>query len=203
MDFHLLRGVHLVASFKTSGHVKGPAMLRLKNLLAVSPLLLSACTGIPASDIISPTQTAALKATCTKVMRLQEGQAQFDGCVSNLSDTAAELIEYARSLQARRACEALPLKPKTPEFARCILDREDAERVAKLPPAEDILKLNAVDIKPADNISDSYYTASFDVRRRREQMSCAVLGLEPDTDPFVTCVNNLDMDLFAISHPAS
>jgi hypothetical protein len=134
-------------------------------------------------------------------MRLQEGEAQFDGCVSELSDTAAELIEFARALQARRTCEATPLKPKTPEFARCVLDREDSERAAHIPAAEDVLRLNAVDIKPADDIRDSYYTASFDVRRRREQLSCAVLGLEPDTESFITCVNNLDMELFAIGHP--
>lgn len=176
-------------------------MLRSIHLLAVAPLLLSACAGIPASSIITPTQTAALKATCTKVMRLQEGEAQFDGCVSDLSDTAAELVEYARALQAHRACEATPLKPNTPEFARCVLDREDSERAARIPAPENVLRLNAAEIKPADDIRDSYYTANFDVRRRREQFSCAVLGLEPDTESFVTCVNNLDMDLFAIGHP--
>lgn len=201
MDFHPDRRVALGPTVKPFKRAKDPPMLRSVYLLAVVPLLLSACTGIPASEIISPAQTAALRATCTKVMRLQEGQAQFDGCVSELSDTAADLIENARATYAYRACEAKSLKPNTSDFARCVLDQENIERVASIPAAEDVLKLSTADIKPADNIHDSYYTASFDVRRRREQFACAVLGLEPDTDPFITCVNNLDMELFAIGHP--
>lgn len=176
-------------------------MLRSVHLVAVVSLLLSACSGIPASELISPAQTAALKATCTKVMRLQEGEAQFDGCLSELSDTAANLIENARATQASRSCETRSLKPKTPDFARCVLDQENIEKAAGLPGTGDVLRLNAADIKPADKIRDSYYTASFDVRHRREQFACAVLGLEPDTDLFITCVNNLDMELFAIGHP--
>ena len=153
------------------------------------------------AQLVTPRQTAAIKATCTRVMRLREGEAEFDGCVSDLSDTAARQIQYARAIQAYNACTAAGLKRKTPEFSRCVLGRENAEQAANTSAPDAVPYLDVADVKSADSNPDSYYAASFDVRRRREQYACAQLELEPDTRPFVNCVNNLDTDLFNIAHP--
>jgi hypothetical protein len=134
-------------------------------------------------------------------MRLREGLAEFDGCVSSLSDALVGQIQYDRAIIAYRDCGQNGLKRNTPEFSRCVLDQENAQLASNTLPKGAVSGLDATYIKPADANPRDYFEASFDTRHRREQYSCAQLGLQPGSDSFVSCVNKLDMDLFNIEHP--
>jgi hypothetical protein len=102
--------------------------------------------------------------------------------------------------KAYDACERAGLKRETSEFSRCVLDRENAQKDAGIAPGG-AGKLDAAFIAPVDSNQDSYFASSFNVRHRREQYACAQLGLEPDTGAFTSCVDNLDMEIFAVEHP--
>lgn len=175
-------------------------MLRFCSAAAIA-FLLGACAQGSASETITPQQTAAIQATCTRIMRLRQGEAEFDGCVSDLSNTVAWEISNARAAHAYGDCAALGLKRKSLEFSRCVLDRENAPPAAEPPASQAAAPLNVADVKPADADPDGYFRAGFALRRRREQFACAQMGLEPGSTPFVDCVDGLEIDLFNIANP--
>ena len=167
--------------------------------VSLAPLLAACATGPSTAQNMTPGQTAAIEATCTKVMRLPPG-AEFLACVSSLSDSVAGLESADYANRSYDACEQAGLKRGTPAFSRCVLDRENGKRDAASAPAV-ASKLDAAPIAPADTNQDSYFASNFNVRHRREQYACAQLGLEPDTGGFTSCVNNLDMEIFVVDHP--
>ena len=175
----------------------------LRKLLFSAALVpaLTACASFPsAAQEVTPQQTAAIQATCTKVMRLRPG-AEFEACVSSLSDSVASLVSADYANNAYRDCAQAGLKRETPEFSRCVLDHENTQRDGAGLPAGAAAKLNAAYITPADSNPDDYFESSFKMRHRREQYACAQLGLEPDTSAFVSCVGNLDTEIFVVDHP--
>lgn len=168
---------------------------------AVIPLL-AACAEFEASaHEVTPQQTAAIEATCTKVMRLHKGQSEFEACVSSLSGSVAYHASADLAANAYRDCAQTGLKRETPDFSRCVLDHENIQRDSGQASFGAAARLNAAYVQPADNDPSDYFGTSRSTRRRREQYSCAELGLEPSTGPFISCVNNLDMDIFNIEHP--
>lgn len=168
---------------------------------AIIPAL-SACAMFPASaQQITPQQTAAVEATCTKVMRLHQGQSEFEACVSSLSDSVAYQVHAYYAANAYRDCAQTGLKRESPEFSRCVLDNENSQRDGHRQPGGATARLNASYITPADSDPDDYFGTSNTMRHRREQYSCAQLGLEPDTGAFQSCVANLDMEIFTTEHP--
>ena len=175
----------------------------LRKLLFATALapVLAACASFPsAAKGVTPQQAAAIEATCTKVMRLRPGS-EFEACVSSLSDSVAALVSADYANNAYRACAQTGLKRETSEFSRCVLDRENSQKDAGGLPQGAAAKLNASLITPADSNPDDYFESSFNMRHRREQYACGQLGLEPDTRAFVSCVNNLDMEIFVVDHP--
>jgi hypothetical protein len=82
-----------------------------------------------------------------------------------------------------------------------VLDNENSQRDGHRQPGGAAARLNASYIAPADNDPDDYFGTSNTMRHRREQYSCAQLGLEPDTGAFQSCVANLDMEIFTTEHP--
>lgn len=166
---------------------------------AFAPALAACASGPSAAQNATLKQTAAIEATCTKVMRLPPG-AEFGACVSSLSDSVAARIDADYANRAYDACGQTGLKRETPEFSRCVLDRENAQKGTGAPPAS-AATLDAALVTPVDSNQDSYFASSFNVRHRREQYACAQLGLEPDTGAFTSCVGNLDMEIFAVEHP--
>src|ERR1700748_258623 len=163
--------------------------------VALVPVL-AACASLPsAAQEVTLQHTPAIQATCTKVMRLRPGS-EFEACVSSLSDSVTSLVRADYANNAYHACAQAGLKRETPEFSRCVLDHENSQKDAGGLPAGAAAKLNAAYIAPADSNPDDYFESSFDMRHRREQYACAQLGLEPDTSAFVSCVGNLDMEIF-------
>jgi hypothetical protein len=201
MDFHFPSGIFLSHKlYCCISHARMQSMFR-KLFIAVSlgPLLAACATGPSTAQNMTPGQTAAIEATCTKVMRLPPG-AEFLACVSSLSDSVAALESADYANRSYDACERAGLKRGTPGFSRCVLDHENGNRGADSPAAV-VGKLDAALITPADNNQDSYFASNFNVRHRREQYACAQLGLEPNTGAFTSCVGNLDMEILVVEHP--
>jgi hypothetical protein len=174
-----------------------------RKLLFAAPLIcvLAACASFPsAAHEVTLQQTAAIEATCTKVMRLRPGS-EFEACVSSLSDSVAALVRADYANNAYGSCAQTGLKRETPEFSRCVLDHENAEKDARTLPAGAAVKLNATLITPADSNPEDYFQSSFKTRYRREQYACGTLGFEPDTSAFVSCANKLDTEIFVVDHP--
>jgi hypothetical protein len=51
--------------------------------------------------------------------------------------------------------------------------------------------------------SGSLFYASAHDRRRREELACAAIGIEPTRDAFKACVNDLQNTFHAIDSPIS
>jgi hypothetical protein len=113
----------------------------------------------------------------------------------------ASLISADYANNAYHACAQVGLTRETPEFSRCVLDRENAQRnQGGLPPGA-AANLNAAYITPADSRPEDYFQSSFKMRFRREQYACGQLGLEPGTGAFTSCAKNLDSEIFVVDHP--
>jgi hypothetical protein len=176
----------------------------IRRFLFIAPFLpvLAACAAFQASaEEVTPQQTAAIEATCTKVMRLHKGQSEFEACVSSLSDSVSDQIRADVATVGYRECAQAGLKRDTTEFSRCVLDRENAQRDAGQPLQGAAAKLNATYVTPSDSDPRDYFETNNAFRHRREQYSCAQLGLEPDTGAFQSCVANLDLNIFTTEHP--
>ena len=85
-----------------------------------------------------------------------------------------------RTVQSDRDCSAQGLMPGTAQFSTCVLDRQ---RKGANVTTRTTLAFNAsaLTYDPAKDVgaSEEYYDASFDTKRRREEYSCAQLGLDP------------------------
>jgi hypothetical protein len=171
----------------------------LRKLLALTTAIpvITACAAFQALAMpqVTPQQTALIQATCTTVDRLHQGQAQWDGCVASLSETAMHENRDSQLDQAYRACAKDGLKANTAELSTCVLDRKNAAA------SRSVIAADIAYVKPADSDPSSYFSASFDTRRHREEYSCALMGLQPGSGSFGSCVANLDSTLFNIGNP--
>ena len=143
--------------------------------------------GLPAD------QVASIGRTCQSVMRLEPNEEHYQRCVESLLDSAKTLNE-GRALQAARAnCLDQGLQPGGPGFAECELHPAHVQPVRAIAtPANDMTA-------PGD--SKSYpYASSRDVLRR-EQLSCARLGIDPADGAFANCVAGLQSSMFDADHP--
>jgi hypothetical protein len=172
-------------------------MLRVFAVAALVPLLAGcAILQVAAQEKeITPQQTAALKVTCSKIMRLREGQPEYIACVSSLSHSLAYQLVVDQAADADRDCAGAEMARETPSFSRCVLDREYMSRDAgRLPSAA--ARLDAAYVAPTDQSPDDYFGTTNVMRHQREQYACAQLGLDPGSWALATCVRNLDTQIF-------
>jgi len=134
-------------------------------------------------------------------MRLEKGRAEFEACVSSLSDSLAYQVSADYANNAYRDCAEAGLKRQSAAFSRCVLDRENAQKDRGALPAGAAARLDAAFVTAADASPDDYFQSSFKMRNRREEYACAQLGLEPQSGAFLSCVSKLDMDIFTVDHP--
>ncbi len=178
-------------------------------LASVSISALLAAQGSVAQNrehLLTPQQTAMIKATCQTVMHIGYHNAvDLDACMGSLSDSLAAKAQGDISWKSDADCAAQGLARDTPAFSMCVLDRQNGyvarisqtnEAAGAPPSAPTSLAYDA----QKDN-SQAYYDSSFDTKRRREQYSCAQLGIDPVSSAFGQCVADLDADLFNADHP--
>lgn len=173
-------------------------MLRALAFATIALPCLAACAAYgAAAPQFTAGQIGAVHAVCADVMRLRPGEAQYDGCVDSLSQMVAGEILAGASMAAYQDCDHEGEKRGTPEYARCVLDREGSE--SNPGPAS---KLGAGYVRPVANDTESYFHSDFAQRRRREEYACADMNQMPGTSGFISCVDNLQATLFDLDHPA-
>jgi hypothetical protein len=140
---------------------------------------------------LPPPQLSQVQELCHSVMGIPLGIGLSSDCVENLSSSAMALSGGRSLLEARHACLHKGLAPGRLALSQCELT------TVSQPSAPDV----QVDTSGLQRPAKSYFNASFDEVRRREQDVCARLGYDPIDASFTQCVGSLDAALFASMHP--
>jgi hypothetical protein len=146
-----------------------------------------------------PPQGSLVRETCENIMRLGHNEVALAACTDSLSESLAARQQGYADVQSDRACSGEGLAPGSAQFATCVLDRKRHGAPALM--AANSTSQLTYDPGKDVGASENYYDASFDTKRRREQYSCAQLGLDPDSGAFGQCVASLDASLFNADHP--
>jgi hypothetical protein len=166
-------------------------MHRLLATAALVPLLLvplSASAAPPLSPeqrALGPDQRTLVAETCDRVMGLSSGGIYRQECMDSLARSVAGKAESAHLAGSYVTCRGQGLRDGTAVFSTCMLDDRGAGISAEP------VKL-AYD--PSTN-SKSYFNVSNLVHWRREQYSCAQIGLTPGTSAFGECTADLEAAL--------
>jgi hypothetical protein len=182
--------------------------LRFASLLLLGASLLGAgnCAANNAERALSPQQAALVNATCANIMRVNRSAVDMDACTSSLAESMAGRVQGEIGWQSDRDCSSRGLARGTATYSTCVLDEQRRGTAAMgqrsagasygAPPA-------TLTYNPANDVdaSERYYDASFETKRRREEYSCAQLGLDPKSAAFGQCVADLDASLFQADNP--
>jgi hypothetical protein len=119
----------------------------------------------------------------------------YRGCVTSLSDSVVRISDSQATSQADRDCRARGYASGSPDLALCVLESQD--RMRSTPSASTTTSATL----PLPAATGSFFYARPTDTRRREQIACAALGLEPQGGDFTGCVKSLDDTFFAIDNP--
>jgi hypothetical protein len=148
-------------------------------------------------DNLPADQVANVNSVCRSVMGLQPGSANYGGCIDSLM-ASARGVERGEALQSgRAACLNRGLRPGGAGFAVCELQSAHAGPVRATDADATVI---AAAEEPGGARSYAY-TSPGNVFRR-EQLSCARLGLDPADEAFASCVAGLQSALFAADNPS-
>lgn len=174
--------------------------MRSQLLLAVaSALVVAGGCAAQSRTSLAPQQASLIRATCQNIMRVGRSGVDMAACTESLADSVAARQEGYISVQSDRACSTEGLAPGSAQFATCVLDHKRHAAPALM--AANTTSQLTYDPSKDVGASEDYYDASFDTKRRREEYSCAQLGLDPDSGAFGQCVAGLDASLFNADHP--
>lgn len=170
-------------------------MLRKIAVLIASFSIMSACAVAAAPANVTPQQAAAIAASCTTIMGLHLGEFAYATCRESLNNSASGLVDGQARLQAYDTCRSRGMPAGTPALSTCMLDSERTLPVQAGTVAATSDALALPQDKDALKAGSSYFSVTHEVQWRREQYSCAQLGLLPGSAAFVHCVASLDADL--------
>jgi len=159
--------------------------------------------GAMASTAQGPALTLA-RATCTDVMKVRTN-AEADGCVSTLLDALSAKAQGEVYAADDADCTRRGLANGTADFSACVLDLNRAH--ANAPSSDKALYGGAretvvVESRKGADIDDRF-PGAFAARHRREEDSCARVGLDPGSTPFTYCVTGLEAAIYAADTPQS
>ena len=147
-------------------------------------------------DNLPPDQVASVNDLCRSVMGLSPSSSNYGACVDSLMRSARRVDRGLALETARASCLKQGLQSDSPDLAVCEL------RSAQTQPVRAMADRSAVIAADNPGGAKSYaYTSPANVFRR-EQLSCAHLGLDPAGRPFGVCVADLQAALFAADNPA-
>jgi hypothetical protein len=163
-------------------------MARRGLIAAILAPLMVACAPFAASSApaLAPEQVSVVQATCDRVMGLAHGGVYRDLCRESLSRSLARKTEGEAMATSYSDCRHQGLSEGSAAFSTCMLDRQSPSHA----PAAQAVSL-AYDASAPEN-AKGYFDVSNTVHWRREQYSCAQLGLTPGTGAFGECVTSLD-----------
>ncbi len=170
-------------------------MVRKSFSIGILVPFLVACAPFAASSApaLTPEQANLVQATCDKVMGLRNSGVYRDECRDSLSATMARMAEARSMAGAYSDCGRENLAEGSAAFSSCMLDRQ-SRPVTALPVSN-----LSYDTSNPEN-AKGYFDVSNSVHWRREQYSCAQLGLIPGTGAFGQCVASLDAALMPNSN---
>ena len=130
--------------------------------------------------------------------RLDYWTSRYRGCVTSLSDSVRNVGDAQAKQQADRACRAKGYADGSPDLALCVLQ---SARQTQVTEAAQHTPVSQQDAEALPTASGSLFYASAHERRRREELACAAVGIEPTGDAFKACVNDLQKTFHAIDTP--
>lgn len=128
--------------------------------------------------------------------RLDYWTSRYRGCVTSLSDSVQAAGDSQANQQADRDCRAKGYATGSPDLALCVL-----QTAQQTPGAGDTQTVSQHSAEPLPTASGSLFYASAGERRRREELACAAVGIEPTGDAFKACVNDMQRTFHAIDTP--
>jgi hypothetical protein len=163
-------------------------MARKDLIVAIFAPLIVACSPFAAfsAPALAPGQVSLVQQTCDRVMGLAQGGLYRELCRESLSQSLARKTEGAAMAASYSDCRHQGLSEGSAAFSTCMLNRQFRSR-ASAPQAVSL----AYDANAPES-TKSYFDVDNMVHWRREQYSCAQLGLTPGTGSFGKCVTNLD-----------
>lgn len=184
----------------TNGRITNPrTVLALAGALSV--WMAAEAAGARAEFGLRPSaeQTALARDTCANVMRIGQGVIPFDACVESLAETLSTPARGEILAKGREDCLAAGHREGTTELATCILDRK-AIRTAEWNQIRSGTTAEHIVVSYAKNQPRrvSYFESTPMERRRKEEYSCAQLGIIPGSARFGSCVAQLDMALRSV-----
>lgn len=165
----------------------------LVTIALLSVLAAANCTGPNSESLVAPDQLELIQSTCEIVMHIRNG-VDLEACTRSLSDTVVALRKEDAVRHAEADCARRGVPRGTSAFAMCALDNRHVDFPS--PTAPPVLAYN-----PQRDSPEGYYNASFDTKRRREEIACAQLGIAVESDAFGDCVADLDAGLFHADNP--
>jgi hypothetical protein len=182
--------------------------MQMQILGIATAISLCGCASQGAASPVDSRQAAFVKTTCQSVMRVRTN-AELFGCMSSLSDSLAVTTQSASAWRSEKDCADQGLTRNTPEFSICVLHAQNGYSTAT---GQATGNADAPSGGPAnvaygaienELTSPGYGSDRFDARRRREEYSCAELGLDPNFGQFTECVDGLDDAMQAADNPLS
>ena len=190
----------------------------LTSASAIATLGISACaaaTPLFNPDGLQGTQLARVEQVCQSVMglspkeRLSGGEwlgdqrldywtSHYRGCVTSLSDSVQNVSGDQATQQSDRDCRAKGYADGTPDLALCVLQ---GARQSPGAPGQLVTAGQSQSAESLPTASGSFFYASPHETRRREEVACAAVGIEPTHDAFKACVDGLQNTFHAIDTP--
>lgn len=138
-------------------------------------------------------QAQRVNSICETTLGARPGDSYFETCQSSLAGVLEQQQVERRLGEARSACTHSSLKAGSPEFAVCVLRNQTS--------ADGRLQATAIRSVDSPARLKSLSLASQEDVRHRTQLSCAMLGLDPASAAFSSCVIDLQSGIEQINMP--
>jgi hypothetical protein len=145
-------------------------------------------------DRLDGGQVVQIGDVCRTVVGVEPSEARYFACVGALSDSAKNLGRGRALQQARGDCLSRGYPAGSPDLDVCVVQSAGHER-----PATDMAMSRPME---EPRLAKSYAYAPQAEVHRREELSCARMGLDPSSGGFASCVAGLDSALFAADNPS-
>ena len=167
-------------------------MRKIVFLAIVIPLMGSCASYGMESPALAPAQISLIDSTCGEIMGLHRGEYYYQMCQESLGNSLSGKLAAEDTARGWTDCRNARLAPGSADFAACVLQHQTSPSVSA-DPTPTAARL----VYPRDQLQSdkSYYRVTNAMHWKREQYSCAQLGLEPGSGGFAHCVASLDAAL--------
>jgi hypothetical protein len=126
----------------------------------------------------------------------------YQACVAGLSDSVQAATEGQIAVQADQTCRSKGFDAASAGLAECVLQ---SLRTMPAASTDQAIQKGAALVSQSDAppVTQNFFYASPRETRRREELACARLGLEPPYGAFANCVKLLNDNFYAIDNPIS